>query len=64
MTFQIVLAWTENLEGKAVMWIRKGSDQDLEKARTHAAAENRMVFTFPTTERNPLERAKQMVLSA
>ena len=50
---------------KAVMWKNRGSDADLVKARSYASEQGpgHHVFTYPTSERDPLGRAKKDVLS-
>lgn len=49
-------------EGKACMWMNKGSAADVAKAEAYAAKEGWKVFTYPTTERDPLGKAKAAVL--
>jgi hypothetical protein len=47
---------------KAVVWVNKGSEKDLEKAHSYAKAQKDrtvLVFTYPKTEKDPLERAKK-----
>ena len=51
-------------EGKAAMWLRKGTEADIQKAKAHAAKEGWTVYTFPTSERQPLEKAKQAILAS
>lgn len=46
----------------AVMWLRRGGPTDIEKAETYARQEGYRVFTYPTSERDPLGRAKRDVL--
>jgi len=44
---------------KAAMWRNKGDDADLKKAHEYAAGEGYRVFVYPTTERDPLGRARR-----
>jgi hypothetical protein len=84
MTFQIVIAWTEDSAewdgapyaadlgerptmrptrlAKAAMWLRQGTEVDVEKARAYAAKDGHRVLTFPQSERDPLGAAKAAVL--
>lgn len=61
---------------KAAVWLNRGSAADYEEARAYAAAENEKrarsgdqtqgsmrVFVYPTTERDPLGRAKRDVMA-
>lgn len=51
----------------ACVWLRKGTADDLIKASAHVRAEhpgNGRVFEFPTTERDPLGKAKKRILSS
>jgi hypothetical protein len=55
-------------EPKAVMWVRKATADDIGRAHRHIAREladmpRASVYTFPTTERDPLGRAKQLILA-
>lgn len=45
-------------EGKAAMWLSKGTEVDEQKARDYAKTDNRMVFTFPPNEKDPLGKAR------
>ena len=47
---------------KALMWLRKGTSADVAKAEAHARSEGWKVFVYPTSERDPLGRAKKDVL--
>ena len=47
---------------KACMWMRRATVNDLPKAEAYAAQSGFSVFTFPTSERHPLEAAKALVL--
>ena len=54
--------------GHAVVWLRKGTKADVQKAKEYAAkesdAEQTMhVFVYPAHERFPLERARRDVLA-
>lgn len=42
----------------AMVWLESGSAEDVAKAQKYASAEGYEVLTYPTTERDPLERAK------
>lgn len=46
----------------AIMWARRGSEKDLERANVWAPTEGYRVFTYPTAERDPLGRAKRELL--
>lgn len=46
----------------ACVWLRSGTAADVEKASTFAATEGYIVYTYPTTERDPLGRAKAEVV--
>lgn len=45
----------------ACIWMNKGKDSDLAKARAYAQAEGHTVLTYEK-ERNPLEAAKRDIL--
>lgn len=50
---------------KTVMWLNRGSDEDVKKAKAYAAKELNyeiVVLTYPTAEKDPLGRAKKDVL--
>lgn len=50
---------------KAVVWLNAGTDEDVEKAKVYAAKETDYqiaVFAYPTSEREPIERAKVDVM--
>lgn len=49
-------------EGYACIWLNAGSPSDVEKAMKYAAQEDKTVLTYPTTERDPLKRAKREIL--
>jgi hypothetical protein len=52
------------LVSKAVMWLNRGTEKDLEKAKVYARSQKDQriaVFTYPTTERDPLGRAKKEI---
>jgi hypothetical protein len=46
----------------AMIWINAGDDADVERAQTYAAREGYQVFTYPTSEPEPLVRARLDVL--
>ncbi len=55
-------------QGRAAVWLRQGTKADVRKAKEYAAkesgAERTMhVFVYPTTEQEPLERARRDVLA-
>lgn len=51
--------------GKACMWLNRGTDGDVEKAKAYAATKpGYRVFVYPTSERDPLGRAKAAVVAA
>jgi hypothetical protein len=49
-------------EGKAAMWKNKGTPEDLAKAKSYASSQGYRVYTFPTSEGDPLGKAKAMAL--
>lgn len=51
-------------EGKAAMWLNRGTDSDVAKAKRYAASEGRTVYTFPTDERDPLGKAREAARKA
>ena len=50
-------------EGKACMWLNKGTESDLAKAKAWAETEGKSVYTFPCNERKPLDRARQLAVT-
>lgn len=48
---------------KACMWKRRGGEADIAKATAYAAQGGFAVYTFPTSERKPLEAAKARILA-
>jgi hypothetical protein len=48
---------------RACMWLASGTDEDLARARAWAARENKTVFTFPTSEPDPLGQAKIKIMT-
>ena len=55
---EMVATW----EGRAGMWLHKGTESDLARARAFAAAEGYTIFTFPPDQKNCLEMARNMVV--
>lgn len=51
-------------EGKACMWIRKGDETSLAKAKAYAENENKLVFTFDDAEPDPLAKARDMAVKS
>jgi len=51
-------------EGKAAIWVRRGTKADLEKATRYANANGCRVFVFPIEERDPLGKARKAVMAA
>lgn len=49
---------------RAAMWLISGTDEDLTRARAWAAREGKTVFTFPTTEPDPLGQARIKIMAA
>jgi len=58
-------------EARACIWLNRASPADVECAKTYAAKENTKrsegegpisVFVYPTSEKNPLDRARREVL--
>ena len=45
----------------ALVWLRFGSPEDIEKARTFAAREGYTVIVYPTSEPEPLIRARREI---
>lgn len=43
---------------KAMIWLNRGDESDVKKAKEYAAKEGYSVLTFPTTESDPLNTAK------
>jgi hypothetical protein len=48
---------------QACMWKRRGTEADIAKATEYAASGGFVVFTYPTSERKPLEAAKAAALA-
>lgn len=46
----------------AMMWLARGGDSDAAKARAYAAGEGYGVLIYPSTERDPLGRAKAEIM--
>lgn len=49
---------------RACVWLNRGTAADLAKATAYAPTEGYRVFTYPTSERDPLGRAMQDVMNA
>jgi hypothetical protein len=49
-------------EAKAALWLKRGTASDLKKAETFANQEGYKVFVFPTSERDPLGKARCAIL--
>lgn len=47
----------------ACVWLNEGTVDDEGKAATYAAKEGYRCFTFPTTEKDPLGRAREMAMA-
>lgn len=43
---------------KALVWLNKGTSADEDLAKAFAAREGYFVLTFPTTEKDPIGKAK------
>lgn len=63
------LNWFPEIEsvrqGKAVIWLNEGTDADVDKAVEFArncGHDHATVFCYPTSEQEPLARARQDVL--
>lgn len=63
--------WTDVETPHAAVWLRRGDASDVEKATVHAATEKYAaiglvgkvhVFTYPTSEEDPLGRARREVM--
>ena len=49
-------------EPRAVVWVSAGTAADVAKAEAHAATiDGAQVFTFPTTEPDPIGRSKEKI---
>lgn len=48
----------EVTRAKTAIWLNDGTEADVEKAKAYAASEDAYVFTYPTSEPDPLKRAK------
>ena len=48
----------------AMTWLLRGTDADVEKARRFGESEGYTVFTYPTSEPDPIARAKADALKA
>ncbi len=46
----------------AIRWLQSGSKADIRAAETYAAAKGYKVLTYPTTEPNPLDRARADIM--
>ena len=46
----------------AIRWLQSGSKADIRAAKTYAAANGYNVFTYPTTEPSPLDRARADIM--
>lgn len=46
----------------AIRWLQSGSKADIRAAEAYAAANGCKVFTYPTTEPNPLDRARDDIM--
>lgn len=46
----------------ALVWLNEGSPVDLSNAKRYATSEGYRVFTFPTSESDPLKLAKAFVM--
>lgn len=46
----------------AMIWLNAGDAADVERAQTYARQNDYVVFTYPTTEPEPLQRARLDVL--
>lgn len=46
-------------EARAAMWVRKGTESDLNKAKAFASREGYAVYTYSSDEKYPLEKARQ-----
>lgn len=51
-------------EAKAGMWLKKGTDVDVAKARGSMAGEGYSIYKYPLSEGDPLGKARRAVLSA
>ena len=50
-------------EGKAAMWLNRGTDADVEKAKRFAASEGHTVYTFAGAK-DPLAKARDLAEKA
>ena len=51
-------------EAKAAMWLRNGTDADVEKAISANARDGWKVYTFDKSERDPLGKARAAALKS
>lgn len=49
-------------EGRACIWKHRATKADLEKARTFAHQDGWLVFVYPETEKDPLQKARDAVV--
>jgi hypothetical protein len=49
---------------QALMWLNRGTAEDIEKAKRYAPTEGYTVLVYETTERDPLGRAKRDISRA
>jgi hypothetical protein len=49
-------------EAKALVWLLKGNESDEIKANTYAATEGYSVLTFPISEKDPIGKAKSIMM--
>jgi hypothetical protein len=58
--------WETSREGRACVWLRRGTKTDVDKAQTYITHEHPKtgrVFTYSVDEKEPLARARKEVLS-
>jgi hypothetical protein len=54
--------FTVDWEGKAAIWLRKGKKEDIERAKEHALRDGWTVFIFPSSEPDPLGKARAEII--
>lgn len=61
-TLDSLMHWHE--KPQACVWLNKGDESDLEKARNYAKDKQITVYTYDDNERDPLGRAKRELVAS
>lgn len=56
--------WRLDWEARSAIWLNKGTRADAAKAAEYAAKDGWTVYTYPTTERDPLAKARRDAIKA